>query len=195
MATSKVAIANGALQRLGVSQKLESLAQNHPNARTMNLAYEPVRKALLRKYDWGFAIRRASIAADGNQTLWGAHNRFVLPGDYIRLIRDDESGFPVDWKIESAEDVGVYIVTDDASPLEIRYLADVDDPNFYDAAFIEAFECALAIKTCKEVTGSTTAKDSIVEDFDTAIAEAKKSGAIEKAAQESPEDSWITARN
>lgn len=195
MATSKVAIVNGALQRLGVSQKLESLTQNHPNARTMNLAFEPVRKALLRKYDWGFAIRRDSIAADGNQTAWGEHNRYVLPNDYIRLIRDDESGFEVDWKIESTEDVGVYIVTDDESPLKIRYLADVEDPNFYDALFIEALECALAIKTCKEITGSTSAKESAKEDFDTAIAEAKKSGAIEKEAQESPQDSWITARN
>jgi len=195
MATSKVAIANGALQRLGVSQKLESLTQNNPNARTMNLAFEPTRKALLRKYDWGFAIRRKSIAADGGQTAWGSHNRYVLPNDYIRIIRDDESGFEVDWKIESDADIGVYIVTDDKSPLKVRYLADVTDPNFYDALFIDALECALALKTCKEVTGSTTAKDSITDDFNTAIAEAKKSGAIEKAAQESPEDSWITARN
>ncbi len=195
MSTSNVAIANGALQRLGVSQKLESLTANNPNARTMNLAFEPVRAALLRKYDWGFAIRRDSIAADGDQTLWGEHNRFVLPNDYIRVIRDDESGASVDWKIESDEDVGVYIVTDDDSPLEIRYLADVTDPNFFDALFVEAFECALALKTCKEITGSTTAKESIKDDYDTAIAEAKKSGAIEKAAQEAPEDSWITARN
>jgi hypothetical protein len=193
--TSKVQIANSALQRLGVSQKLESLTQNHPNARTMNLAFEPTRKALLRKYDWGFAIRRDSIAADGDQTLWGEHNRFVLPNDYIRLIRDDESGQRVDWKIESAEGVGVYVVTDDASPLEIRYLADVIDPNFYDSTFVEALECALAMKTCKEITGSSAAKESIKDDFDVAIASAKHSGAIEKDAQDSPEDDWIRARN
>lgn len=193
MATSKVAIGNGAMQRLGAG-RIESLTQDSPNARSINAAYEPARRALLRKYDWGFAIRRESIAADGDQTSWGGHNRFVLPNDYVRVIRDNESGQRVDWKIESAADVGVYIVTDDASPLEIRYLADVDDPNFYDATFIEALECAIALRTCQEITGSSAKKDGIKDDFDTAIAEAKRTGAIEKDAQDSPEDSWLLAR-
>lgn len=193
MATSKVAIGNGALQRLG-AKRIESFGQDHPNARSVNAAYDKVRKTLLRKYDWGFAIRRASIAADGSQTTWGEHNRYVLPNDYIRYLRDDESGFEVDWKTESDGNIGVYIVTDDASPLEFRYVADVEDPNFFDAAFVEAFECQLAHAICEEITQSTSKKAGIQADLDTAIADAKKSGAIEKAAQEAPEDGWITAR-
>ena len=188
MATSKVAIANGALQRLGSPKRLESLTQDHPNARTMNAAYAPVRDALLRRYDWCFAISRASIAADGDDPVWGDWNRYSLPNDYIRLIRDDEGGEHLDWKVE-----GLYILTEDASPLEIRYIARIDDPNYYDANFIEAFECALALKTCEEVTQSTSKKAGIKSDYDDAIAEAKKSGAIEKAARTFPEDDWIVA--
>ena len=48
--------------------------------------------------------------------------------------------------------------------------------------------------TCKELTGSTSEKDSIKEDYDKAIAEAKRINAIEKEAQEFPEDSWLNAR-
>ncbi len=193
MATSKVAIANGALQHLGAS-RIESLSQDSPNARSLNAAYDRARKKLLRKYDWGFATRRASIAADGDQTLWGEHNRFVLPNDYLRFLRDDESGFAPDWRLESDADVGVYIVTDDASPLEFKYVADVDDPNFYDALFIAAFELQLALDTCHEITQSASKKAAIKGDFDEAIAEAMRLGAIEKPAQEAPEDSWISAR-
>lgn len=192
MATSKVAIANGALQRLG-EKRIESLTQDHPNARSMNAAYEPVRDALLRKYDWAFAIRRDSIAADGSETSWGGHNRFGLPGDYIRLLRDDESGYELDWKIESDDTLGLHVVTDDASPLEIRYIARVDDPNLYDSTFIEAFECALAMKCAKQITGSD-ANDKVLMAYDEAVNEAKKSGAIEKRARDFPEDEWVSAR-
>ena len=193
MATSKVAIANGALQHLG-AKRIESLGQDHPNARSMKAAYDRARKKLLRQYDWGFATRRDSIAADGDETLWGGHNRFVLPNDYLRFLRDDESGYRLDWKIESDENVGVYIVTDDASPLEIRYIADVDDPNFYDAMFIAALELQLALDTCIEITQSASKKSLIKEDFNDAIADARRVGAIEKDAQEAPEDDWVSAR-
>ncbi len=196
MATSKVAIANGALQRLG-AKRIESLTQDHPNARSMNVAYDPVRKALLRKYAWSFSIRRASVAADGSQTAWGEHNRYTLPNDYVRLLRDDESGIAVDWKIEAGDmdSEGRFIITDDSSPLQFKYIASIEDPNMFDDLFIEAFECALAHKACKEITGSDSRKAEIKADLNDAVAEARNSNAIEKEAQEFPEDSWLLARN
>jgi hypothetical protein len=189
MAISKVGIANLALQKLGVSRKLESLTQDHPNARTMNLAYEPMLKAELRRYDWSFAISRASIAADANGTTWGDWNRYTKPNDFLRLIRDDESGVNVDWKIE-----GDYILSMTSSPLEIRYIAHVDDPNAYDALFVEAFACRLALQTCEEITQSTSKIANIKDEYKDAIAEARRMGAIEEAARDAPEDDWILAR-
>lgn len=186
MATSNVAIANGALQRLG-AKRIESLSQDHPNARSMNAAFERVRKRLLRRFDWSFAIARASIAADASGPTWGDWNRYSLPNDFIRLIRDDESGAAVDWKVE-----GQYILSGDDAPLEIRYVVDVTDPNSFDPLFIEAFECKLALECCEEITGSTAKRAGVQADYDDAISEAKKWGAIEKGAQEFPEDSWTT---
>lgn len=194
MAVSKVAIANRALQKLG-AKRIEALTQDHPNARSMNAAFDLVRDAELRRYRWGFAIRRESIAADGDTTAWGDWNRYSLPNDYLALIRDDETGQATDWKIEAGADgEGVFIVTADASPLEIRYVARIDDPNYYDSLFIEAFACKLALETCEEVTQSTSKKESVRVDYDFAIAEARRLGAIEKEAQEFPEDTWILAR-
>ncbi len=188
MATSKVAIANGALQRLG-AKRIESLTQDHPNARSMNVAFDRVIKAEIRRYGWNFAIHRASIAADGDDPVWGDWNRFSLPNDYIRLLRDDESGINVDWRIE-----GLFILSRDAAPLQFRYLRHIDDPNYYDSLFIEAAECKLAMVCCKEITGSHSNAAGVKIDYDDAIAEAKKSNAIEKEAQEFPEDEWLLAR-
>ena len=188
MATSDVAIANGALQRLG-AKRIESLTQDHPNARSVNVSFTATRDALLRRYDWSFAIARASIAADAAAPVWGDWKRYGLPNDCIRLIRDDETGVDVDWKIE-----GLYILSGDASPLQIRYLARITDPNLFDALFADAFAMKLGIDICEDVTGSTSKKESIKDDFDAAIAEARRTGAIEKQAQAFPEDSWLAAR-
>ena len=194
MATSDVAIANRALQKLG-AKRIESLTQDHPNARSMNAAYELVRDAELRRYRWSFATRRASVAADGGDTTWGDWNRYSLPNDFIALIRDDETGQAPDWRIEAgAEGEGSFIITADAAPLEFLYVARVEDPNAFDPLFIEAFACKLALETCEEIKQSASKKASINSDYKDAIAEARRVGAIEKPAQEFPEDSWVNAR-
>jgi hypothetical protein len=195
MATSEVSIANAALSKLGSSRKLESLTQDHPNARTMNASFKRIRDALLRSYTWGFSIRRASIAADGTQTIWGKHNRYSLPNDFLRLTRDKETGQAADWRIEGgAEGAGSFIISDDGSPLNIRYVAKVEDPNAFDSLFLEAFACWLAHDACKEVTGSTDLKRDLKQNLDDAIDDATRVGAIEKPAEETPTDSWVNAR-
>lgn len=188
MATSNVAIANAALQKLGEA-RIELLTQDHPNARSMNGAFARCRGMELRRYTWGFAVKRESIAADGDQTTWGEWNRYSLPNDFIRLIRDNETGQRTDWRIE-----GIYIVTADASPLDIRYVARIEDPNLYDDLFAEALACRLALETCEQITGSTSKKESIKDDYKEAIAEAKRIGAIEKEAQTFPDDDWLNSR-
>ena len=188
MTISNVAIANRALQKLG-AERIESLTENSPNARSMNAAFEITRRAEIRRYDWSFAIARASIAADAADTTWGSWNRYSLPNDFLRLIRDDETGQAPDWRIE-----GLYIVTADASPLEIRYLADITDPTYFDTLFIEAFASKLAVECCQEITGSTSRKQDAKDDYSFAINEENRIGSIEKPAAESPEDSWLNAR-
>ena len=188
MATSKVAIANLALQKLGV-KRIESLTQDTPNARSINACFDAMRDSLLRRYDWSFAIKRDSIAADGDYDEWGDWDAYTKPNDYIRLLRDNESGVAVDWKIE-----GDFILSMDGSPLEIRYIARIEDPNKYDSAFIEALACMIASQCCEEITGSTAKQASIDKARDAAIDEGYRTGAIEKEASEPPEDDWIAAR-
>lgn len=191
MTVSNVEIANRALQKQG-AKRISSLDQDTPNARTMNAAFTRVRRALLRAYAWSFAIKRDSIAADSTDAIdigGGTWKRYSLPNDFLRLTRDDESGFHVDWKVE-----GQYILSKTASPLKIKYIADIEDPNFYDDLFIEAFATKLAMETIKEVSDSMTDKESLKDDFKTAIAEAKNVGFIEKEAIEPPEDPWLSAR-
>jgi len=190
VAISNVSLANRALQILGVSTGLESLTQDHPNARSMNRALEPRRRALIRKHRWGFAISRASVAADGDQTLFGSLNRYSLPNDFLRLLRDvDAPDYRKDWKRE-----GQFIITADGSPLEFRYIADIADPTQWDSLFYEALAHDMAHETCKEITGSTSQKAAIKDDLATVLAEAKQAGSYEEDPQEPLDDDYLLAR-
>ena len=190
MTVSNVSLANRAIQILGSTATIESLTEDSPNARTMNRALEPRRRALIRRFRWGFAIVRDSVAADGDQTLFGELNKYALPADYLRLLRDvDMPDYRKDWRIE-----GRFIVTADDSPLEFRYIADIDDPTLWDALFFEALAHDIAHETCKEVTGSTSAKQDIKDDLKDILAQAKQIGSIEEDPTEGLDDDWLLAR-
>jgi len=197
MAISNVAIANRALQKLG-AKRIESLTQDHPNARSINACFDLVRDAELRRYDWAFAISRASIAASTSDTLFGSWNRFAVPNDYLRLLLDDEDDTVVDWRLEGKYEPdgesALFIITQDAAPLEIRYIARVTDPTTFDALFIDALTCKIAIECCEEITGSNSKKESLKDDYKFAINEAKRLGSIERSEKDPPEDEWVAAR-
>jgi hypothetical protein len=191
MAESEVAIANRALQLLGESS-ISSLEQDHPNARSMNLAYPFMRNRLQRAYAWNFCKARKSVAADAVQTTFGGLNRFEKPNDFLRLLRNKETSAEDsrhDWQIE-----GNYIVTADSAPLEFRYLAKVTNPVLFDTVFDDLLAVGIAYTTCKQVTGSNTAKSELRDEFRELMAEARQTNSFENDADVPLEDDWVLAR-
>lgn len=191
MATSDVSICNLALQKLG-AKRITSLTEDSPNARTLNACYEAIRDAELRKHRWNFAIGRVSLAADSPAPSQGQFaDSFSLPADFIRLLEPDpeENYNTLDWTIE-----GRSILTNFGAPLEIRYIQRVTDPTQFDALFVIALACAIAMHACEDVTQSTTKYEKVASEYTAAIRDAKRVNAIEQVSAEPPTDSWITAR-
>lgn len=189
--TSDVQIANRALQKLGAG-RISSLSQNHPNARSMNAAFVRVRQRALREHPWNFAIKRASVAKDGSETLYEGLNKYRKPNDFLRLLRDDESAVAQqvrhDWQIE-----GDFIVSADAAPLKFRYIADITDPQKYDPLFDEYFATVLALETVDEITGSNTKKRALKDDLLDLRREARRVNGMENDANEPAEDAWVSS--
>lgn len=191
MAESDAAIANRALQKLGATSRISSLDQDSPNARAMKTAFVPVRDALLREYDWNFAIKRASIAADSTDELYEGLKRYPKPNDFIRLLREKfttGTNDRQDWQIE-----GGFILTLDGSPLQFRYIARITDPQQFDPAFDELLAAKLALETVDDITDSTTKPDRLERYVNTALATARRVNAFENKADELQEDDWIIA--
>lgn len=188
--TSEVEICNRALQKLGESG-ITSLTDDSKRARACNRAYVPLRDAALRKHPWSFSITRAQLAANSVAPVHGPANRFLQPSDCLRLLPPDpdRKANDLDWRIE-----GRHIITNDAAPLDIRYVVRITDPNTMDTLFREYLSTYIAHELCEEITQSNTKKNGLKDDLRGIVAEAKLTNAIEKVSDEPPEDSWITAR-
>jgi hypothetical protein len=188
---SEVSICNRALQKLGAS-RITSLTEDSPNARSCNNAYETVRDAELAAHPWSFARRRTSLAADSDTPEFGYEYQYTLPADYLRLLPSNDSH--VDWQIESKSDGSLVILTDYGAPLEIIYIARVEDPNLFHATFIESLACRLALEMCEEITQSNQKAEKMERQYTLAIREARRANAFERISDELPEDDWLAAR-
>ncbi len=190
MAQSNAVIANRALQVMGVSTRISALDQNDVSARAINNAFTPVRDALLREFEWNFAIRRVSIAKLSEEDTYEGLNQYLLPNDYARLLRRDKTGVSQttrkDWQIENGK-----ILTADGSPLSFRYLAKVTDPQEFDSLFDELFAYRLALATFRDITGSATIGEEVSTAHDRLERHAKQISSYENEPEEPVEDEWI----
>jgi hypothetical protein len=182
---SVVGICNRALQRLG-AVRITDLSDDSRAARECSVAYEPVRDALLRKHAWNFAIGRAQLSASTDTPAFDYDYQYPLPTDFLRLLPPKDQN---DWQIE-----GRNILTNDATPLNIRYVRQITDPNLMDPLFREVLACALAAEVCEAITQSNQKLQLIEQELKDKLAEARRTNAFESISADLPDDDWITAR-
>ena len=192
---SEVDICNRALQKLGAS-RITSRLDNTKEARACNFAFDIVRDAELRTHNWNFAVKRAILAEDTSTPVFGYGHQFQLPADWLRNYMTNDNSTPRTigdtkpaWKTE-----GRKILTDDGGSFNLKYIAVVKDTTQFDALFVESFASKMAYELAEELTQSNTKKAAALQDYKMAIAEAKRTDAIEDPSDEMPEDTWITAR-
>lgn len=187
---SVVEICNRALQKVGAA-RITTITEDSVAARACNALYEPLRDAELRNHNWGFSIKRRALAADSTAPAFTKDNQYTLPAEclYVLPPDDEDNRNDLDWIIEDGK-----IVTNDSAPLNIRYVAQVTDPNKMDPLFREALATKMAFELCEELTQSNTKKESLREDYKEIIVRARRRNAIENKAQEPPEDTFLTCR-
>ena len=186
---SDVEICNMALQAAGSGKRIVSVfpPDASDSARSLNAVYAMIRDSELRAHSWNFAIKRAQLAASVTAPAFGPANAFPLPSDFLRILLPNDNA--LDWIIEDSS-----ILTDYSAPLEIRYVARIEDPALFDSAFTKAFAYRLALQIVKALSDSTSLKESVREDYRDAIREARRNNAFDSVAQELPEDDWLAAR-
>ena len=194
MARSEVSVANLALQKLG-AERIVSLTQDHPNARSINACFEETVKQELRDRAWGFAIKRVVLAPSSTTTITNPdmpfNNAFPLPNGCLRVLPPSREN--LDWQIESIDNVAA-IYTNDGTSLPIRYVDYVADPTRWDALFAEVIACRIAVQCCEDITQSNTKQEKVERELKFALARARKTNAFESALVDEPEDVWSSCR-
>ena len=196
---SQVEIANRALTKLGAA-RIISFADDNKQSRSVNSMFNVVRDAELRAHLWSFTIKRDSLPALTTTPAWGYDYEYQLPPDCLRLLEVDDI-YPGpnldDYRNANTQEFtieGRKILTNKNAPLKIRYVSRVADTTQWDATFVEAFACRLAMEMCEDLTQSNSKKESVKDDYDTAIMMAIRANAIELPPQDLPDDSWVMSR-
>jgi hypothetical protein len=189
---NQTTIVNRGLQILGY-RPVGGIQSNDRGARAMNTAYKPVLFSMLEENYWAFATKRASIAADTNKPLHTYKSQFRIPGDFIMLAPPDQlSEFP-DSKNFIRE--GDFFLSNDAGPLNIRYVSNSVTESQFPALFAEAFSAQLAVMTCEELTQSSGKIKNASVIYERQIDMAKKRNFILIEKPRAPKSIWLSARD
>ena len=183
---SVVDVCNRALDKLGHGA-ITSLEDGNKAANLCSRNWELVRDQVLREHPWNFAVKRTNLAPSSTAPSWGFSYQFPLPSDCLRIIevRDLRSG---EYQIEDKA-----ILADD-SVLYIRYISRIEDPNTFDALFVDLAATRLAFELCEALTQSNTKKDALWQEYQDAILRTKRVDAMENPPSTIDEDAWVEAR-
>lgn len=196
---SNVDIANRALSKIG-AKRIISLDDNNKEGREIKACYAIVRDAEMRAHNWHFTIKRATLAAHATAPEFGFARQFRLPAGNLKALQIGEfypgvtlsdyvNADNAEYRIENG-----FILTDFPAPLKYRYVARIEDPSLFDALFIEAFACKLAMEVCEALTQSSTKREQATNEYKFAIREAVRANAIEAPPTRVADDTWILAR-
>jgi hypothetical protein len=193
MAVGKLDIVNLALMRLGESP-IQSMDEGSTPARSAAALYDLSRRAVLRDYDWSFAIKIEHVPVTrsdepGDKLSYSG----VLPADCLRVVEvlpyegvgpfvvEDAVGVPPGLIGSSpfrSEFFRVYngkIYTHLRKPI-VKYVRDEEDVDLFDSKFIEAFSYKLAGELAMAVRQSETLMASMLNAYQ---------AVVNKAAEES----------
>ena len=182
MAGSKVGIVNLALARLG-EHPIQGLDEGTVAANTAALLFNSTRQATLRDFNWGFAMRTATLARESALPADGGY-AYALPSLCLRAVRllSGDSFFIR----------GNSLITS-APSATLEYISDIDDVAMFDSKFVEAFSYKLASELAMSVKGSAELMSSYLNAYQNFIRQAATESTGERH-DTLPDNPYVDAR-
>ena len=196
---SQVEIVNQALTKIGAA-RITSMSDPGKSAAVMSAIYDIKRDAELSANPWTFSIKRVQIPASSTAPSFGWAYSYPLPADYLSMVEVGQnftfysSDLGPLFTLESDPATGgMAILSDESSPIDVRYVYRVTTPGLFSPLFTEALACRLAAEACEEITQSTSKRELAWEEYRRALRNARRVNAIEQPPQPSPNSSWVRA--
>jgi hypothetical protein len=209
---SQTQIANNALSRIGSGEVLTSIDDpTSQSARRVRSIWPQLRRAMLARHPFNFAIRRrllnpAGAGTPGSDQLpsWDEGlTGYQLPEDCLRWLppaEDDRHGYEGEREGNFILVRGRWQQTDGApSPLPCRYIADIDEVPTWSPGFVEGFTEALAKLLAQPVTQSATMAQGLHDTAEEAVRLAKRLDGLETGRRRrsgvAVRSDWLSARS
>jgi hypothetical protein len=196
---SVIQVANRALTKLG-SARITSLDDDVKAARSISSCFDDLRDEELRAHRWSFSLKRASLASLIEVPVFGWDLQYQVPADFLKLDMVNDQ-FPstvlenyigqelVDYVLE-----GNKILTNIGSPLKLRYIAQITDPNQWDPCFREALACRIAAELAEDLTQNASKRQLAWEEYKMSMVAAIRSNAVERQPVMLGDDAWVIGR-
>jgi hypothetical protein len=137
----------------------------------------------------------------GPSTQIATRNAFKLPANYLRTPPQDPKagastylGAPSnlaysDWVYESG-----FIVSRQADPIVLRFIADISDVTLMDDMFCEGLAARIGLEVCEPITQSTDKLKTIAALYKQTMTDARLVNAIETGSDQPPLDDFLACR-
>lgn len=188
---SVVGICNIALTALG---ETPIVSIDDPNKRAIlcKARYDDVRRGVLRSHPWNFARKVGTIpAADpGPDGTAGYAWSYPLPPDFMRLAGQDMPDDP----LAKYDIVGDRLFVNDAPPLTIVYIWDIQDATKFDPLFVQALGYSLAVELAQPLTQSIGKQRLAASMLEDKMGMARTTGSQDNSVKPWDVDIWMRAR-
>jgi len=138
----------------------------------------------------------------GPSTSEASRNFFRLPGNFMRMAPQDPKagstssiGAPSELPYKDWNQEGDFIVTREAQPIMVRFVADVVDVTKMHDMFCEGLGRRIAFDVCEVLTQSVSKKQIIAKEYAQFMGDARLRNAIEIGAEQQSLDDYIACRN
>jgi len=195
---SQVQIAKLALQHIGDRYDISAIDEESVEAEQANLIYDDTRKELLRRFPWGFALTYRTPAALSVTVPANWDYAYQYPSGVVKVRHIENQANrndPItDFEVALLDDDTKVILTDEQDPT-LACTADIEDPTRFDPEFTMAFSFLLAERMAMSLTGSLDIKSALAQEVLRSVSQAADTDSSEGRTRETPEASWIDARN
>jgi len=122
-----------ALGRIGASIISDYDTSTTPEAIQCRVHYDQTRDALIRSHWWRFAADRVQIASSVSDPEFEYAYRYPMPDDFLALRSVyQETGTRSNNSYNTYAFEGTDILSNDGSPVRIRYTKRIEDPTKFD---------------------------------------------------------------
>jgi hypothetical protein len=186
-------IANLALSKLGPGggYVVDLSTDDTVAGEALRRVYAAIRDEVLEAHGWGFATKRAALAADPTAPAWGYDLRYPAPSDSLKVLAVRN---PLVDETQAYSEEDGYILTDITAPLYVRYLTRVTNPGKFSATFIAALAARLADEICETITKSAARRDKLQKEYGGKLIMARKFDNLGRASQPPPDGRWNDSR-